>query len=177
MRVGIFSLRLRLNRHKPDFSLFGGAESLTEGRDAFKSSGAKEAKSPSSSQDIGRAPRRTEVTLPNVSDDGVSYPGPPMDPNDFLWLMTEEPHRSRRHAIMKAHPEVCTICISITATATNSQWCSSGNKADGPYTCHKIHCRACRSAANQPCILLPTYSPAVACFPHHCVCHRGYSKS
>ena len=30
----------------------------------------------------------------------------PQDPSDFLWLMTEEPHRSRRKAIMKAHPEV-----------------------------------------------------------------------
>ena len=34
------------------------------------------------------------------------YPAPPQDPKDFLWLMTEEPHRTRRLAIMKAHPEV-----------------------------------------------------------------------
>lgn len=26
---------------------------------------------------------------------------------DFLWMTTEEPHRSRRMAILKAHPEVC----------------------------------------------------------------------
>ena len=32
--------------------------------------------------------------------------GAPQDPHDFLWIMTEEPHRSRRTAIMKAHPEV-----------------------------------------------------------------------
>lgn len=25
---------------------------------------------------------------------------------DFLWMTTEEPHRSRRIAILKAHPEV-----------------------------------------------------------------------
>lgn len=30
----------------------------------------------------------------------------PHDPNDFLWMLTEEPHRSRRKAILKAHPEV-----------------------------------------------------------------------
>ncbi len=28
------------------------------------------------------------------------------DETDFLWLLTEEPHRTRRAAIMKAHPEV-----------------------------------------------------------------------
>jgi hypothetical protein len=30
---------------------------------------------------------------------------PPAEP-DFLWMYTEEPHRSRRMAILKAHPEV-----------------------------------------------------------------------
>ena len=25
----------------------------------------------------------------------------------FFWTYTEEPHRSRRQAIIKAHPEVC----------------------------------------------------------------------
>lgn len=29
-----------------------------------------------------------------------------LDRTDFLWTMTEEPHRSRRLAILKAHPEV-----------------------------------------------------------------------
>lgn len=33
----------------------------------------------------------------------------PQDPNDFLWLLTEEPHRTRRMAILKAHPEVRTL--------------------------------------------------------------------
>jgi sphingolipid delta-4 desaturase len=28
---------------------------------------------------------------------------------DFLWMTTEEPHRSRRMAILKAHPEVCLL--------------------------------------------------------------------
>ncbi|CCM01231.1 uncharacterized protein FIBRA_03279 [Fibroporia radiculosa] len=67
-----------------DFSLFGGAESLTE----------------------GRTPRRTTVVSPTPSDDGKTHISPPQDPSDFLWIMTEEPHRSRRMAIMKAHPEV-----------------------------------------------------------------------
>lgn len=29
-----------------------------------------------------------------------------VDNNDFFWTYTEEPHRSRRQAIIKAHPEV-----------------------------------------------------------------------
>ncbi|CAO1636146.1 unnamed protein product [Parajaminaea phylloscopi] len=33
----------------------------------------------------------------------------PQDTNDFLWLLTEEPHRSRRQAILKAHPEVKSL--------------------------------------------------------------------
>ncbi|CAD6588110.1 MAG: hypothetical protein CYPHOPRED_004270 [Cyphobasidiales sp. Tagirdzhanova-0007] len=31
------------------------------------------------------------------------------DPNDWLWLVNEEPHRSRRRAILKAHPEVTKL--------------------------------------------------------------------
>ncbi|OCH87148.1 dihydroceramide delta(4)-desaturase [Obba rivulosa] len=70
-----------------DFSYFGGAESLWE----------------------GRSPRRTEASVADSKDDGKTYRGPPQDPSDFLWLMTEEPHRSRRLAIMKAHPEVTKL--------------------------------------------------------------------
>lgn len=30
----------------------------------------------------------------------------------FFWTYTEEPHRSRRQAIIKAHPEVCSTPLS-----------------------------------------------------------------
>ncbi|KAI0028830.1 fatty acid desaturase-domain-containing protein [Vararia minispora EC-137] len=70
-----------------DFSLFGGAESLTEGREM---------------RDKGS--RRTIVVSP--SEHTESLYGSRQDPNDFLWLMTEEPHRTRRKEIIKAHPEV-----------------------------------------------------------------------
>lgn len=72
----------------PDFSYFGGAESLPEDK---------------------RSPRRTVVVSPSGKDDRQLHPGPPLDPVDFLWLMTEEPHRSRRMAIMKAHPQVTKL--------------------------------------------------------------------
>ncbi|GAB1522281.1 sphingolipid delta-4 desaturase [Rhizoctonia solani] len=72
-----------------DFSLFGGAESLSEGRPSPKH------------------PRRTVTVSPTAAD--VQIPKAPQDPSDFLWLMTEEPHRSRRQAILKAHPEVTKL--------------------------------------------------------------------
>lgn len=36
----------------------------------------------------------------------------PSDPqeHDFLWAHTEEPHRTRRQQIIKAHPEVTKLC-------------------------------------------------------------------
>lgn len=76
-------------RAEADFSLYGGADSLSEGRT--------------------RAPRRTVVVQPTTEDNGQSFPGPPQNPSDFLWLMTEEPHRSRRRAILAAHPEVTQL--------------------------------------------------------------------
>jgi len=75
-----------LRRLFADFSFFGGAESLSE------------PKQPPC------LPRRTEI--PHPQDTQNVYDSMPQDPSDFLWLMTEEPHRSRRKAIMKAHPEV-----------------------------------------------------------------------
>ncbi|KAH9477483.1 Sphingolipid delta(4)-desaturase [Psilocybe cubensis] len=80
-----------------NYSLFGGAESLDEGR------------TPPSK--FNRAPRRTFAV--NEGDESVrdeyAYTALPQDPKDFLWLMTEEPHRSRRMAIMRAHPEVTKL--------------------------------------------------------------------
>ncbi|KAH9941130.1 dihydroceramide delta(4)-desaturase [Epithele typhae] len=70
-----------------DFSYFGGAESLNE----------------------GRSPCRTVIPSPTEKDVGQKHTAPPQDPSDFLWLMTEEPHRSRRMAIIKAHPEVTKL--------------------------------------------------------------------
>ncbi|KAH9957318.1 hypothetical protein BC827DRAFT_1226237 [Russula dissimulans] len=71
-----------------DFSFFfGGAEGL-----------------PEPNQHPSLFPRRTEI--PHSQARQNVYGSTPQDPSDFLWLMTEEPHRSRRRVIMKAHPEV-----------------------------------------------------------------------
>ncbi|KAG9051343.1 hypothetical protein FS837_009610 [Tulasnella sp. UAMH 9824] len=65
-----------------DFSLYGGAETV-----------------------LPPHLRRTRAADPNAPEPTRV----PLDPNDFLWLMTEEPHRSRRAAILKAHPEVTKL--------------------------------------------------------------------
>src|SRR5271155_839080 len=42
-----------------------------------------------------------------------SSPPPPnqnSDADKFFWSYTEEPHRTRRQAIIKAHPEVTQLC-------------------------------------------------------------------
>jgi sphingolipid delta-4 desaturase len=47
-------------------------------------------------------PSSPQSTLPeNTCDGGHSQ---------FFWTYTEEPHRSRRQAIIKAHPEVTKLC-------------------------------------------------------------------
>lgn len=37
--------------------------------------------------------------------------------HDFFWTYTEEPHRTRRMAIIKAHPEVFHLSFSYILTA------------------------------------------------------------
>jgi Sphingolipid Delta4-desaturase (DES) len=54
----------------------------------------------------------------------------PHDPSDFLWLMTEEPHRSRRMAILKAHPEVSNNSPSASLSLVSRR--NSGTLAQVP---------------------------------------------
>jgi hypothetical protein len=102
---------------KLDFSLYGGAESLAEGKPA-------------------RAPRRTVLVEPTQADDGMHHPGPPQDPSDFLWLMTEEPHRSRRMAILKAHPEVRRYAFQAAILPHADARVNAGYQAHGPRASH-----------------------------------------
>ncbi|KAI5776185.1 fatty acid desaturase-domain-containing protein [Geopyxis carbonaria] len=47
-----------------------------------------------------------------MNDPQISSPGPQelTDPHDWLWTYQEEPHRTRRFQIIKAHPEVTKLC-------------------------------------------------------------------
>ena len=80
--LGFFRRDLHWNKAVPsiniDWSLYGGEERMKAGSDRAAS---------------GRP------WMPHVSDK-------PLASDDFLWSLNEEPHRTRRLAIMKAHPEV-----------------------------------------------------------------------
>lgn len=110
------------------FDLFGGADELppslrqrtanTPQLTAMARSPSSSSSSPSASASDSDEPE-TRATTPGVDDpldkSSLRLPGehwaprtvhPAQDHTDFLWQMNEEPHRSRRMAIMKAHPEV-----------------------------------------------------------------------
>lgn len=109
-----------------DFSLFGGAEVLppsylTTPDSASASSDDELATSLSLSdepesqlneagQSRGEAGKRYRLAGEEWAPKKVV---PKQDPNDWLWMMTEEPHRSRRRAILKAHPEVSFLISSL----------------------------------------------------------------
>ncbi|KAL1302846.1 hypothetical protein AAFC00_003178 [Neodothiora populina] len=55
--------------------------------------------------------RKVTVNKSDVSEQDLdSRAHLPTDEGNFFWTYTEEPHRSRRMAIIKAHPEVLKLC-------------------------------------------------------------------
>jgi sphingolipid delta-4 desaturase len=92
-----------------DYSLLGGAET------PFPPNAANHIRAGSATPSLTTSSDDEEI---QVKTPGISSPAKssyvdsaptktmPQDPNDFLWMLTEEPHRSRRKAILKAHPEV-----------------------------------------------------------------------
>jgi hypothetical protein len=52
--------------------------------------------------------------------------------HDFFWTYTEEPHRTRRMAIIKAHPEVCAPSIFSKSPIDNSLSRSRNSAGQSP---------------------------------------------
>lgn len=112
------------------FDLFGGAEELPPSLRSRSKKAADLSRTdsgvsmlPGGSSDESADEATTRATTPGLEEDvkvddvasppqprGVEWAPrevqPPLDGSDFLWSLTEEPHRSRRKAILKAHPEV-----------------------------------------------------------------------
>ncbi|GAA5878700.1 hypothetical protein JCM3774_000477 [Rhodotorula dairenensis] len=115
------------------FDLFGGAEELPPSLRARSKKAADLSRTdsgvsilPGGSSDESADETTTRATTPGLEedvkvDDVASPPQPrglewaprevqpPLDGSDFLWSLTEEPHRSRRKAILKAHPEITKL--------------------------------------------------------------------
>lgn len=110
-----------------DWSLYGGAEDLPPSMRRRKTDTSLASSTLSNGESSSSNASSTSIDSPLTSEDeqdtttvdkAARSPAPgdkwapaysaqtPVDPSDFLWLLTEEPHRTRRMAILKAHPEV-----------------------------------------------------------------------
>ena len=66
----------------------------------------------SSSVTTSTIPARENENVPNVATQEKEQASTiiPGEQNDFFWTYTEEPHKTRRQEIIKAHPEVLKLC-------------------------------------------------------------------
>jgi sphingolipid delta-4 desaturase len=55
----------------------------------------------------GKDESSARLRVPPENEAAETAPPLEVKEHDFFWTYTEEPHRTRRQAIIKAHPEVC----------------------------------------------------------------------
>ncbi|KAL7415068.1 dihydroceramide delta(4)-desaturase [Mrakia frigida] len=106
-----------------DFSLFGGADSPSppSSTSSPPSDGTEESSdevAPSSTTEASLRKRSVPGAIKKdnsgklgggTEDDDEHSRVYGLEQTDFLWVMTEEPHRSRRLEILKAHPEITKL--------------------------------------------------------------------
>ncbi|KAG0149547.1 hypothetical protein CROQUDRAFT_653352 [Cronartium quercuum f. sp. fusiforme G11] len=93
--------------HPINWSLFAGAESISPHSLSLTQQSSSGTNSPIS--DHGPTLPDPSSVEPKTDRWNPKRVGLVQDPNDWLWLMTEEPHRSRRRAILQDHPEVTKL--------------------------------------------------------------------
>lgn len=96
-------------------------------------------------------------------DDTTAPPSIDVKEHDFFWTYTEEPHRSRRMAIIKAHPEVRLssehLYYPVNCTLqTNRQKLHAGHQALRARASHEIRCSPRRIHPNTLRLPLARYT-------------------
>jgi sphingolipid 4-desaturase/C4-monooxygenase len=67
----------------------------------------------SSGAERRKAAPNGDIRLNGAATTDRTQAGSDQKEHDFFWTYTEEPHRTRRLAIIKAHPEVTTALTSL----------------------------------------------------------------
>ena len=125
----------------------------------------------------------TQIASPSTHGDGLTTrlrtspkkeAAPPLEvkENDFFWTYTEEPHRTRRQAIIKAHPEVnFPVVTRSVIKITFTDILSSGNETLWPRTSYQIR-RCPRRLDSIALRISPTeYALSIMAVLPHRICH------
>ena len=95
------------------------------------------------------------------------------DGDQFFWSYTEEPHRTRRQAIIKAHPEVCNLPSTIPLASANPV---PGNQALRARTLDEILRASCCRIAIDMCNTLKRCTYPFSTIPPYSLHHRCNSE-
>lgn len=119
------------------------------------------------------------ATVTFAPNQGVPLPVKPSQPRDssdnFFWTYTEEPHRTRRQAIIKAHPEVWTSSVSGVVQTNLPD--VAGDQALWIRAVDQVHRACCRNFTNLLCCVAPSVPGPVGSVSFDFLPHRRHSKS
>lgn len=108
----------------------------------------------------------SQLTLPKNAVAGFGE-------DQFFWAYTEEPHKTRRQAIIKAHPEVISVG-SYALSIVNED--IAGHKALRPRAFDQIPCTCSRSSPIDMRNMPAEHANILPAIPPYVVCHWSYSK-
>lgn len=115
---------------------------------------------------------KNQQTSDNELSTRIAPPGQSSIEDKFFWTYTEEPHRSRRQAIIKAHPEVPSpqTQAHCRRSLTTDQ---TGNEALRTRTYHEICRPGRRLSANMLRLPPPQHVHALMALHRDRILHRS----